>query len=708
MSITPELRATYRSLLEQHVPGVRFRGAEVTGHVPWREDRHPSFSANLDKGVWYDQARGEGGSVIEFRARLQLPDPALTAPVIEATFDYRDADGGLLYQVVRYIPKSFRQRRPDGRGGWIHNLDNVERVPYRLPELGQATVVYVPEGEKQVERLRALGLVATCNAGGAGKWRDEYSVHLAGKAVVILPDNDDAGERHGLQVAASIQPLARSVTIVRLPDLPGKGDVVDWLDAGHTKDELARVVASTPPYEPPVSSDTNPWARAKAAPDLLAEQDEPFEGWAKDLVSPGSITLIGAPRGLGKTQVIHAIAVGLTTEGEFRGERMPSLRVLLVDRDNPPIIVKKRLRAWGATDAPQLRVLTRSEAPDLKNKNAWETFPVSEYDVVIVDSVGAATEGVTEKEGKQTTEVIATVTNLARQGVAVVLLQNTTKDGANLRGRGEWADRSDIVYEVRDATGLSPSGKRPWWMELPEAGEAAWADRAARRKGQLDLRLAFIPSKFRIGVEPEPFCLELHLPEDQLWTLTDVTATVVGAGQDAVSAAERASADHTRNAEADLAELVQERAIKKPLQKTEAERYLVSMHKLKRADARRLIKESASWELTPVRRGDGKQAAYTLMPPVSGNGDGGKKAKETGGFGPEFVAGQARHGRQRRGFKNTCIDEGLRQASPLPGPASGTRDAVIGNDQAPAPAPDLAVGPPDSESPGTEWEEHDL
>jgi hypothetical protein len=54
---------------------------------------------------------------------------------VVATYDYADADGALLYQVLRLEPKSFRQRRPDGNGGWIWSLGDIRRVPYRWPEL---------------------------------------------------------------------------------------------------------------------------------------------------------------------------------------------------------------------------------------------------------------------------------------------------------------------------------------------------------------------------------------------------------------------------------------------------------------------------------------------------------------------------------------------------------------------------------------------
>lgn len=158
-----------------------------------------------------------------------------------ATYDYRDADGTLLSQAVRFDPKGFAQRRADGK--WT--MQGVKRVPYRLPELlaaDPAKPVFVVEGEKDIDRLRSINLVATCNAGGAGKWKAEHSEHLRGRRVVILPDNDDPGRNHAEQVAKSLSGIAASVKVVHLPGLPDKGDVSDWLNAGGTKDELLRIV----------------------------------------------------------------------------------------------------------------------------------------------------------------------------------------------------------------------------------------------------------------------------------------------------------------------------------------------------------------------------------------------------------------------------------------------------------------------------------
>ena len=96
-----------------------------------------------------------------------------------ASYDYLAADGTLVYQVVRFEPKDFRQRRPDGMGGWIWNLHGIDRVLYRLPDLYGQTVAVVVEGEKDADRLAALGVASTTSVGGAGKWRDSYAAQLA-------------------------------------------------------------------------------------------------------------------------------------------------------------------------------------------------------------------------------------------------------------------------------------------------------------------------------------------------------------------------------------------------------------------------------------------------------------------------------------------------------------------------------------------------
>jgi putative DNA primase/helicase len=184
----------------------------------------------------------------------------LIPPHIVATYDYRDAAGTLRYQVVRYEPKGFAQRHPDPAApdGWAWNMRGVERIPYRLPELANVERVVVAEGEKDCGRLAALGIPATCNVGGAGKWKAAETaalVEVGVHAVVVIPDNDQAGEKHAQAVGASCHGAGLTVALLRLPGLPPMRDkhgedASNWLDAGHTADELRALIETAPAWTP--------------------------------------------------------------------------------------------------------------------------------------------------------------------------------------------------------------------------------------------------------------------------------------------------------------------------------------------------------------------------------------------------------------------------------------------------------------------------
>lgn len=190
------------------------------------------------------------------RCGTQHGEQVVTESKIEATYNYLDEDGALLFQVVRKTGKQFLQRRPDNCGGWIWKLEDTRRVPYRLPDLIAApedATIYIAEGERDVDTLRSLGLVATTNPGGAGKWHyiaDDVRRIVAGRHVVVLPDADKPGREHGKAIAASLEGVASSVTVV---ELDGAKDVTDWIASGHTADDLtAEIERVSYAYEPDV------------------------------------------------------------------------------------------------------------------------------------------------------------------------------------------------------------------------------------------------------------------------------------------------------------------------------------------------------------------------------------------------------------------------------------------------------------------------
>lgn len=211
----------------------------------------------------------------------QAPETQHKQCRIVKTYDYTDATGKLIFQVVRFHPKSFRQRQPDGNGGWAWNMTGVERVLYRLPQLIEAMkekeIIFVVEGERDVHAAESIGLTATCNSGGAGKWEAQYAEALRGADCVIIPDRDQPGKNHAELAAKSIYGVARRVRIV---ELPGKGkDLSDFLEEhdAQSPEDLRAEIESL----------------AKAAPDWTLAADDakatkPDQDDDKIIVLPGA------------------------------------------------------------------------------------------------------------------------------------------------------------------------------------------------------------------------------------------------------------------------------------------------------------------------------------------------------------------------------------------------------------------------------------
>lgn len=250
-----------------------------------------SLSIDLTKGTWRDHEAGNGGGVLDLvrvhtgldkegavrwlRDRGHLPNdhsPSKPRKRQVAAYDYTNENGDLLFQVVRFEPKDFRQRRPDGAGGWEWKTAGMDLVLFRLPEVvagvREGHTIYIVEGEKGANALAALGVVATCSPGGAGKWKPSYGEPLRGANVIVLPDNDPQsrlpdgslkwhpdgrpvlpGQDHAADIARHLKGVAASVRVLMLPDLPLKGDVADWIAAGGTLAELESLQTAEPTAE---------------------------------------------------------------------------------------------------------------------------------------------------------------------------------------------------------------------------------------------------------------------------------------------------------------------------------------------------------------------------------------------------------------------------------------------------------------------------
>ena len=207
---------------------------------PAHQDRNPSLSlkdGEDGRTLVHCHAGCEQLTVIEaLKSRgLWREESMEQKRTILEIYDYKDEAGELLYQVCRTEPKGFFQRRPSGYGGWIYKK-SPRQVLYRLVEVLEAPIVFVVEGEKDAETLRARGFVATTNAGGAkAAWLTEYTESLRGREVVLVPDNDQPGRERVVRIARALLGKVASLVILELDD--GK-DITDWFQRGHSECEL--------------------------------------------------------------------------------------------------------------------------------------------------------------------------------------------------------------------------------------------------------------------------------------------------------------------------------------------------------------------------------------------------------------------------------------------------------------------------------------
>lgn len=386
--------------------GVRSNGAGWSARCPCRnDDQNPSLSVGQgnDGRVLVTCHRGAGCSVDEICDAMGLkvaelmPEPELKSEksklTLVETYDYRDGDGVLLFQKQRFVDsatgkKTFRQRKPDGSGGWIFSLGDTPKVLYNLPAVLTAIAnddpVWVVEGEKDANTLIELGYVATTMPGGAGKWLQIHTDALAGGRIGVVSDNDQVGREHAATVLAALE-AAGCRTKGFQPPTRFK-DVSDLLGAGGSISDLepleAPQTASTEVSVPEYPTDefgavVDALAGLAAKQNLTLEQkivrahsllDSAMFGSAPeelhtqnwydfvyedanddyDWVIPGLLertdrVIFVAAEGAGKTMMARQVAI-LTAYGlhPFTRARIPRIRTLTVDLENPSRIIRRK------------------------------------------------------------------------------------------------------------------------------------------------------------------------------------------------------------------------------------------------------------------------------------------------------------------------------------------------------------------------------
>jgi hypothetical protein len=435
----------------------------------------------------------------------------------EILYPYRDAAGALLYEIVRKPGKEFRARRPDGNGGYHPNLDGVKRVPFRLERLasidsGYERPILWVEGEKDVLTAEALGFVATTTAGGANNFKPEVlesaKPYLAGRGVVILPDNDEAGRKYAEAVEAALSAITSNVRVLNLPGLPEKGDLTDWVEAGGTTKRLVELLVqsdagdctgscgsqqeegqefqpgcrsgeeSAQPQTPstlnalpllnasprPVSAAQDAAAMApratlrfRTAAELFASAPDETE-WIAAYTAPGAITdLTGAPKLSGKTSLAMGMAKAVISGTPFLGQptRQGSVLYLSEERD---ITLRESLRRAGLAEAEGFHFLQPYQAHGVLWNEVveWcmEQGKTLGACVLVVDTFlpwsGLGEEQ--ENDAGASYAVMKPLLRAADSGLAVWVLRHDRKaggaNGKSARGSNAISGAADLLLQL--------------------------------------------------------------------------------------------------------------------------------------------------------------------------------------------------------------------------------------------------------------------
>jgi hypothetical protein len=424
-------------------------------------------------------------------------DPGTT---IEERYPYVDEQGDLLFEVVRYQGKEFRQRRPGAQGRWESNVRGVRRVLYRLPAVIEAAraggTIYVVEGERDVHAIEAAGAVATTNPGGAGKWRPEFSAALRGADVIVVADKDEPGRNHAAQVASSLDGVAVSVRVVEAAE--GK-DARDHLVAGRGLDAFVPVADAGLAELGHTTQD--PVKRGTAADDDAAGHKLTFlspgglrarlpEGtpWLwHGYIARGALTLLAGPSKVGKSTLLFALLRAMASgETTFLDRTLTPGPVVYLSEESGSSVIEKLDAAGIENDAP-LGIVTREDAfprpawADSVNQAVGEARRLGAA-LIVVDTLaswaGLAAEQ--EKDAGAIQAAIEALTKAAAAGIAVILIHHHRKgggeDGEAIRGSSALVAAVDVIAEVTrpPASDRPPANRRivtalSRWPATPDA-----------------------------------------------------------------------------------------------------------------------------------------------------------------------------------------------------------------------------------------------
>ena len=487
---------------------------------------HGSKSVDTEKGVFQDHETGESGGFVDL---YKLARPQINGNIADAlerefgmekdpqfqkrgkdeitVYDYIGDHGVLEYQVVRTDfqdgSKTFRQQRPDGQGGWIKNLKGINRIPYNLPAVlhHKDKPVFIVEGEKAADKLNEIGVLATTNNGGSGQWTEEHSQWLKDRRVVVMPDNDEVGVKHGAKVINTLIGVASQIKLLDLSDqLPPKGDIVDWLDTGKTKHQLfalvnkAALITERLPDPGEIEPDQVDVYPTMAIGELMAMP--PIKFLVDSLFTEHGFSVMYGPPGCGKTFLALDIALCVATGQEFHEMEVKQGAVLYIAGEGVGGL-GKRVKAWidkrgVGVNEKELPFYVLPTAVDFTNPADVEKLSATihlleeragGFSLIVVDTVARALLGADENSATDIGKFVKTCDTLKqRYHAALIGIHHSGKDGSRgMRGSSALLGAVDTSIQIKKSGAqitlvtekqkdAEPAGNYFFQMESTEIG----------------------------------------------------------------------------------------------------------------------------------------------------------------------------------------------------------------------------------------------
>lgn len=477
----PQFRKYFETRLTEN--RMRKSGAGYMAQCPFHQDKTASLSINTSAGVWKCHAGCGSGGLLDFERKFSSCDTETAMSRIadlvgaqqlnlgqrpEQIYSYTDTFGKELFQVVRYPGKRFTQRQPDGKGGWLWKTQGMKMVLYHLPEVVTAKQVIICEGEKDTDNLAAAvkdhaHLAVTTCPRGAGKWQDDFSVFLAGKQVLILPDNDEPGRKHAETIAMSAYRFAQGIKVLNLPGLPEKGDVSDYLK-DHTARELIAAANAIEWWRPPESVTS----LFKSFSKFLENSPDAIDWLVEGVMQRGANGMLIARPKTGKSFTVADLAVALASGQKWLDFYIPKrARTALVSREDNYGLTQWRLKkiarhrglahtdldAWLYVNAKGLSPKIMLDYPDdvsalIADLKRYQT------EFLILD-VMRVLHGAEENDNTEMQKVIDVLNHIqAETGASICLIHHENKrDDVPLteraRGAGAIAGWTEFICGIR-------------------------------------------------------------------------------------------------------------------------------------------------------------------------------------------------------------------------------------------------------------------